>query len=618
MNQNTGYLPLLVNYTLEDAAAKGLRKLAASHEPLPPVYFTAREMVAREPLLVLHGGPGSGKSTFARHLAANLPDAQLVFVQARADTSLDDLLGAALPDTDLLLILDDLGPHTPNGPALLAACAALAAVTPQLRVLALADSTALQGWALPPTFRQHGLRPLLPVQREDWLARHPGVRRDVARDWDEPALFMLSLAVDSAPRDALALVEDWLAVWVVDPALRARVVEYGFARHAGADASAPVLPPSAQPIAPLLDQRYLTLRMAALHLATLTPHDAADLFHAAPARWHAPLLALARHQDAGTLLAALLLPDGAAIRDAALLAASMLAEQPITLAAPDQASLVVSLLAVATDGAATAQVRRQAGEHLARLGDPRDLEQLVDVDGGTLTMGSNLHPNSQPVHSVTVDAFRIGRYPVTNRLYARFADATGRHWPSPEGRNPAHANRPATDLSWHDARACCDWLTTQWRAAGTIAPHDVVRLPTEAEWERAARGAQPDADRIVYPWHGSWDPLCGNVEDNGFNAPCSVGLFPEGRSPYGCDDTAGQIWEWTTTLWGTDMATPSWRYPYADDGREDLGAAPDIRRVLRGGCFSSGPEKACCTYRGSLEPDGFWRGNGFRIVIAAG
>ena len=79
---------------------------------------------------------------------------------------------------------------------------------------------------------------------------------------------------------------------------------------------------------------------------------------------------------------------------------------------------------------------------------------------------------------------------------------------------------------------------------------------------------------------------------------------------------AGQVWEWTTTLWGSDMATPSFAYPYAQDGREDPDAPANIRRVLRGGCFSSGAAKACTTYRGSLEPDGFWRGNGFRIVVA--
>ena len=78
----------------------------------------------------------------------------------------------------------------------------------------------------------------------------------------------------------------------------------------------------------------------------------------------------------------------------------------------------------------------------------------------------------------------------------------------------------------------------------------------------------------------------------------------------------GQVWEWCTTLWGADMTTPSFRFPWVDDGRESLDAAPEIRRVLRGGCFSSGRVKANGIYRGSLEPSGFWRGNGFRIVVS--
>jgi iron(II)-dependent oxidoreductase len=80
---------------------------------------------------------------------------------------------------------------------------------------------------------------------------------------------------------------------------------------------------------------------------------------------------------------------------------------------------------------------------------------------------------------------------------------------------------------------------------------------------------------------------------------------------------AGNIWEWCTTLWGEDMATPSFKYLWQDDGREAADAASSLRRVLRGGCFPSGRLKANCTYRGSLEPAGFWRGNGFRVVVAS-
>lgn len=94
-------------------------------------------------------------------------------------------------------------------------------------------------------------------------------------------------------------------------------------------------------------------------------------------------------------------------------------------------------------------------------------------------------------------------------------------------------------------------------------------------------------------------------------------MFSSGRSPFGCYDMAGQVWEWCSTLWGEDMSTPSLQYAYqVEDGREDAGGHEAIRRVIRGGCFSSGRLKVSASYRGSLEPAGFWRGNGFRVVVA--
>ncbi len=238
--------------------------------------------------------------------------------------------------------------------------------------------------------------------------------------------------------------------------------------------------------------------------------------------------------------------------------------------------------------------------------------------GGTFTFGSSTHPNSAPPHCVEVAGFKIGLYPVTNRAYAGFIEETGRLWQSQDRSNAERQSAPATDLTWRDARAYCDWLTGKWRSHGRIGTDEIVRLPTEPEWERAARGDQmEEGAAVVYPWGHLWADDVANSEETGFNDTCTVGLFPKGRSPYGCYDMAGQVWEWCTTLWGDDMATPSFRYPYwLNDGREDRDAAPSIRRVLRGGCFSSGKLKACCTYRGSLEPDGFWRGNGFRIVVS--
>jgi iron(II)-dependent oxidoreductase len=257
--------------------------------------------------------------------------------------------------------------------------------------------------------------------------------------------------------------------------------------------------------------------------------------------------------------------------------------------------------------------REEAGRHLARLGDPRDLLATVEVPAGRFTMGAADHPNNAPPHELDLPAFRIARFPIVNRIYRDFVAATGRFWRSTDGLLAERANAPAVDLTWHDAREFCRWLTTRWQASGHIASDEIVRLPSEPEWEKAARSG--DARR--YPWGADWAHDHQNGEEAGLNTTCAVGLFPSGASPYGAEDMTGQVWEWTTTLWGEDMTTPSFAYPYrADDGREDRESPAAMRRVLRGGAFSSPAFKACTTYRGSLEPAGFWRGNGFRFVVA--
>lgn len=695
-----GYLPLLVRYTFEDAAAKGLRKLTAGHQPLRPEHFTALEMVQREPLLVLHGEPGSGKSTFALHLALHLAGARAadvrfhpqalarpvprndtdpalaeswsttdtesapvpLLVTARPGATLATLLAEldadapallARPDrqTPALLIIDGLGRAVADAVTLLAQAAHWAATYPQLRVLALADSAALPCWTLPPAFRAHALLPLLAAQRQSYRAAHalPAVPPELDRH-ENPALFMLSLALSAqsqqTSRDAVSLCGDWLATFVAARDARAAVVQAAYDRLADSTAGAVTVGAvsttdgtGATPglaVSSVLAQQFFTRHLAAQHLATLAPGAIAGLFHADAERWTEPVRALARHWGANdgsaplraALLSALLdqRPQAPARQAAALLVADLLAEsaaQAASTAVPDldlslddMTRLRTSLLQAITDPALPPVRRKAAGHHLARHGDPRDLDQLVAVPSGRFTMGSHLHPNSRPEHQLELGTFRIGRYPVTNAQYARFVTATGRHWHATGGHAPHLATCPAVDLSWHDANAYCAWLTDLWHTEGVLGSAEVARLATEPEWEYAARGHQGADDSIVYPWRGAWNTERGNVEDNGFNQPCPVGLFPEGRSGFGCDDMAGQVWEWTSTLWGADMATPSWPYPYADDGREAAQAAPDLRRVLRGGCFSSGPEKACSTYRGSLEPDGFWRGNGFRIVVS--
>jgi iron(II)-dependent oxidoreductase len=576
-------IPLLIDLTQEDKAAKGLRR-AEAVKPRP-VQVTALEAVADTPWLLLTAPRGGGRTAFAQLLARHLPHdpallAAMVPRNEEGDVLPQSWPGPALPvllsdgailglpddDSPLLLVVDAA---ERVGPAILERAAALGAARPSLRMLLLGEAPECDGWPLPAGFKRHRILPLTAAARRAFRAAHDLPAREEAGWLGHPGLFALSLEAqgDSAP----ALVDAWLAAHPRHELRKARFVQDHLAALAMID----------------LPEQEIAARFA---------EDAEGLdpvLRILAARAPARIPALAQ--------ALLATPRGA------VMAAGI---------APDAPGLVPALLRVVTEGLLAIPLRVAAGRHLARLGDPRDLEALVAVPGGAVAMGSALHPNSAPPHQVTVAPFRIGRFPVTNRLYRRFVEATGRAWRSTDGLRPERANAPAVDVTWHDARACCDWLTATWRAEGRIGADETVRLPTEAEWECAARGAQPDAATTLYPWAGPWQPDRANSEEAGLNDTCAVGLFPRGRAGCGAEDMTGNIWEWCSTLWGEDMATPSFRYPYADDGREAEKAAPSLRRVLRGGAFSSGREKACCTYRGSLEPAGFWRGNGFRVAVS--
>jgi toxoflavin biosynthesis protein ToxD len=250
-----------------------------------------------------------------------------------------------------------------------------------------------------------------------------------------------------------------------------------------------------------------------------------------------------------------------------------------------------------------------------RMGTPeRNLSALAKAYGGT----RESYREESPQHTLTLPAFAIARTLVTNALYAEFVAATGAHapitWRGPRPPGALH-DHPVVDVSWQEANAFCRWLTAQIadcrlqiadddRPQSTIYNlQSAIRLPTEAEWEHAARGV----DGRAFPWGDAWDDKRANTREGGPGGTTPVGSYPAGAGPYGCLDQAGAVWEWTASL-----DAP---YPYdPSDGREN----PNVpgRRILRGGCYANPHGFARCACRFRLGPAVRTPFLGFRLACS--
>jgi len=304
-------------------------------------------------------------------------------------------------------------------------------------------------------------------------------------------------------------------------------------------------------------------------------------------------------------------------------------------------------------------VRLLAGDLLGRLDDPRPdvncpIPFMVPVSGGALRMGSTpaqverwnkesgttWYNTELPPHEVTLPTFSISKYPVTNAQFRRFWEAKGyeqeEFW-TPQGwawRRGEYepdlsyitdedlrrrvkewldqrkqrdkpffwdlqpwnlSNRPVVGVTWFEALAYCNWLSQETGAK--------YRLPTEAEWEYAARGSSS----WEWPWGDTFDPARANTSESDLGQTSPVGLFPGGETWCGAQDMAGNVWEWCRSLYKP--------YPYqADDGREDPQAAGT--RVLRGGSWHDSPGGARCAARYRPSPAYFHDHVGFRVVFS--
>ena len=185
---------------------------------------------------------------------------------------------------------------------------------------------------------------------------------------------------------------------------------------------------------------------------------------------------------------------------------------------------------------------------------------MILIPAGEFTMGSNeRHPDEGPEHKVTLPGYYIDKFEVTNSDYRLFVKATGHrtpdHWPAgkvPSGRE----KHPVVFVDWYDTGAYCKWAEK--------------KLPTQEEWEKAARGT--DARR--FPWGNEFDPQKADTPQTGIGDTVPVGSFPAGASPYGVMDMAGNVWEWTTDYY---LPYPGNKSPSSNYGKRD--------RVLKGGSW---------------------------------
>lgn len=265
----------------------------------------------------------------------------------------------------------------------------------------------------------------------------------------------------------------------------------------------------------------------------------------------------------------------------------------------------------------TSQYTVEEAEALLSKERWQDLETTILIPAGSFMMGTNLesaNDTDRPQHSVELPAYRIDKYPVTNAQYARFVAATGHRSPLDwkEGKIPVGALlRPVTMVNWYDASAYAKW-------AGK-------RLPTEAEWEKAARGT----DGRRWPWGNTMDPANLNTYYN-MGSTTDVNVYAKGVSPYGVFDMAGNVNQWTEDNFlpykGSVAAAEVFKGKVArvlssEDRSKKVSDFVTVDRrykVIRGGSWKGDPFATASYHRNYALPNLASDFYGFRCASSAG
>lgn len=229
-------------------------------------------------------------------------------------------------------------------------------------------------------------------------------------------------------------------------------------------------------------------------------------------------------------------------------------------------------------------------------------EDMILIPSGKFLMGDDFgkYADQMPKHLIYLNAYYLDRFPVTNLQYFNFVKSTGHRWPNHmyDGKIPSGLeDHPVVYVDWYDAQAYAKWVGK--------------RLPTEAEWEKAASWDATKKEKRIYPWGNEYDPLKANTRDTGIQNTTPIGQFSPlgGDSFYGASDLAGNVWEWVFDWYGKEYYQHSPKRNPQGPEKGDFGS-----KVARGGSWTFGDLSAKCATRYNTSAETRYDIIGFRCA----